>query len=516
MKRILWVDDEIDFLKPHIMFLQSKGYEVTCAVSGTDAIEMLEKTPDGWDAILLDENMPGLTGIETLEKLKIVSPHTPVVMITKSEEESLMDQAVGNQIKDYLIKPVNPNQILSSLKKLLHADRLITEQATVNYRKEFMDVSNLIASASSFNEWCDIYRRLTLRMLDFNDTAPDIAYLLEAQYNEAQKEFFRFIRKNYMIWMERPETAPLMSHNIMETQVLPSLSESKKTVMLVIDNFRLDLWLSVKPVFTDLFHIENEMLYCSILPTATQYARNALFSGQLPADIKRKFPELWIDEDAEESKNLNEKPLIENLLRQTLRFKQSIGYYKANNSQQLSGVIKSLSGQLCDLTVIVINFIDILSHARTDINMIRELASTEAAYRSLALSWFRHSPFHELLENLARKDVQLFCTTDHGTVKVDRPVKVVGERETNAALRYKHGRNLAYPNREVFAITQPHYAGLPAPNVSSTYIFAGMNDFFAYPNNYNHYVKYFNGTYQHGGVSFEEMIVPFIKLAIKS
>lgn len=515
MNRILWIDDEIEFLKPHIMFLTSKGYEVTPVVAGADALDMLEKNPGRWDVILLDENMPGLTGLETLEHLKIVAPNIPVVMITKSEEENLMDQAVGNQIKDYLIKPVNPNQILHTLKRLLHAGQLVTRQATVNYHKEFTDLAMLIAQASTFKDWCEIYRRLTVRILEFNETAPGIVELLHSQYLEAQKEFFRFVKRNYTQWFDDPSEMPLMSHRIMGDKVLPALKEGRKTTLMVMDNFRLDQWITVQTIFTEHFDIAGEWFGCSVLPTATQYARNALLSGLLPSEIQRRYPDLWIDEDSEERKNLNEEILLRHWLDRNGLNEARLAFHKANNSVQLAKVINDVSNDPNDLTVIVVNFIDILSHAKTDSDMIKELAANDAGYRSLTLSWFRHSPFSELLEKIARSRRDLFLTTDHGSIRVKRPIKVVGERNTTTALRYKHGRNLAYPAKEVLAITKPQQAGLPAPNLSTAYIFAGEQDFFAYNNNFNHYVKHYTDTYQHGGVSFEEMIVPIVSLKSK-
>lgn len=513
---ILWVDDEIDLLKPHILFLQAKGYDVTPVISGSDAVEMLRETPDHWDLALLDENMPGLTGLETLDRFHLINPELPVVMITKSEEENLMDQAVGNQIKDYLIKPVNPNQILLTLKKLLHAPRLATQQASVNYRREFMEISDMTARADSFEQWCEIYRRLAIRFIDFSQTAPDIEQLLKSQYREAQTAFFKFVRSHYLDWIEKPEHAPVMSHRVLNHAVKPLLDAGKKAALLVLDNFRLDQWLSIKNLFTEHFDITGETLACAILPTATQYARNALFSGLLPAQIERLFPDLWIDEDDERSKNLNEEPLVQHWLDRNCSPGTTLSFHKANNSAQLNRVIRDIGADSANLVVVVVNVIDIISHAKTDSRMVRELASTDAAYRSLTQSWARHSPFTELLEKMARAGRTCVFTTDHGSIRVDKAIKVKGEKETNTALRYKLGRNLAYPAKEVYEILRPAQAGLPAPNLSTAYIFAGENNFFAYPNNYNYYVKYYTDTYQHGGVSFEEMILPLVTLTPKA
>lgn len=516
MNKILWIDDEIDFLKPHIMFLEGKGYNVTPVVSGADAIAMLEHEPNGWDMILLDENMPGLTGLETLEKLKIVSPQIPVVMITKSEEENLMDQAVGNQIKDYLIKPVNPNQILHTLKRLLHAPRLVTQQATVSYHREFVELASMISRASDFNAWCDIYRRLTLRLMEFNETAPNVEELLWSQHTDAQKEFFRFIKREYASWFGKRHGRPVMSHEVLDSTVLPALREGRRATIMVMDNFRLDQWYAVKPIFTEHFDIAREELCCGLLPTATQYARNAVFSGLLPVEIKRLYPRLWIEEDSEESKNLNEEVLVQSYLQRNGLGNKKLAFHKANNSVQLNGLINDIGNDTTDLTVIVVNFLDILSHAKTESNMVRELASSDAAYRSLTLGWFRHSPFGELLHRIAASHRDFFFTTDHGSIRVKKPIKIVAERNTTTALRYKHGRNLAYPAKEVMAVSRPAEVGLPSQSIATTYIFAGEDDFFAYQNNFNHYARYYTDTYQHGGVSMEEMILPLVTFKSKA
>ena len=511
-RKILWIDDEIDFLKPHILFLKSKGYEVKECVSGNDAVEILRDRPEEWDLILLDENMPGMSGLETLEQLKIVAPDVPVVMITKSEEENLMDQAVGSQIRDYLIKPVNPNQILLSIKKILDVDRLVSQQASSSYRKEFMDLSRSISEAKDFQDWCGIYRRLTLRLLDFDETAPDIAALLQMQFEEAEAAFFRFVKKEYLPMIGPEHSEVLMSHNVVRERLLPRLREEGKAVLMVIDNFRLDQWLAVKPLVPENFNVVSAELYCGLLPTATQYARNALFSGLLPLEIEKRFPDLWIDEDDPRSKNLNEMPLVRHLLDNEGFKDTKLNFYKANSSSRLSEIIRDINPDAQGLTVIVINFIDILSHAKTESEMVKELASTDAAYRSLTVSWFRHSPIQDLLRKFAGAGVDVMLTTDHGMIRVDKPVKVIGDKTVNTALRYKCGKNLDYPAKEVMEISRPFDAGLPAPNLSTRYIFAGGHDFFVYPNNYNHFVRQYSDTYQHGGVSMEEMILPLIIL----
>ncbi len=509
-QRILWADDEIDLLKPHIMFLRNRGYDLQTANNGRDALETAMAEP--FDLIILDENMPGLTGLETLALIKQKRPHTPVIMITKSEEENIMDQAVGSKIADYLIKPVNPNQILIAIKKHLHSERLVAEKTSRDYREEFADLSTAINNAASIDDWYSLYDRLVFRELELANAGTNMDDLLATQRREANSEFFKWVRRNYQGWLESEAgNHPLLSHRIFPEVVFPMLDAGEKTVFVLIDNFRLDQWRTIKPLLAEYFDFD-ESLYTTILPTATQYARNAIFSGLMPVQIQKMFPDLWVDEDEEEGKNINESPLIATQL-ERYRRKDRFSYHKINDNAAGEKLLREFQRLESDnLSVIIFNFIDMLSHARTESRMIRELAATDAAYRSLSESWFRHSSAFEIFRRIAEKGWKVVLTTDHGTIRVEHPVKVVGDKNTNTNLRYKLGKNLAYNSKQVYEIKTPERYGLPCPNVSTTYIFAGPDDFFAYPNNYKHYVQYYSGTFQHGGISMEEMLVPLIKL----
>ncbi|WP_290390701.1 bifunctional response regulator/alkaline phosphatase family protein, partial [Paramuribaculum intestinale] len=508
--------DEIDMLRPHIMFLESKGYELTTVCSGSDALEAMESAE--FDMVILDEHMPGITGLQTLQSIKQQHPHMPVIMITKSEEENIMERAIGSRIADYLIKPVNPNQILLSIKKTLDGRRLVADTSTSGYRAEFGAITASIAQCATLDDWRDLYRRLVYWQTELSaqthtlqaDTA-EMASILATQIDEANTVFGKFIRRNYRdLLLNEPLTSP----GLIRSRVMPLLKEDP-VWFVVIDNFRLDQWLALKSLLSNLFTFSDETLSLSILPTSTQFARNAIFAGMMPSEIKRRWPDLWVDDDAAESKNMAEERLLAMQLERH-GFRERMSYSKIFDSEGCEQFISTMADRAdCRLNAVVINFIDMLSHARTESRTVRELASTDAAYLSITDSWLRHSPTLELFSRIAATGQKVVLATDHGTIRVATPQRIVGDRTLTTNLRYKAGRGMDYNARQVMVADRPAEIGLPVKRIGEEYVFATGRDFFAYPNNYNHYAQYYRGTFQHGGISMEEMLVPLVTLTSK-
>ncbi|MDT0551650.1 bifunctional response regulator/alkaline phosphatase family protein [Urechidicola vernalis] len=503
---ILWVDDEIDLLKPHIIFLEKKNYQVTTCTNGADAIDMIQE--ENFDIVLLDENMPGISGLETLSEIKSKNANLPIIMITKSEEEYIMEDAIGNKIADYLIKPVNPNQILLSLKKNLDHSRLVSEKTTSNYQQEFRKIAMDLSMVNSYEEWAELYQKLVyweIELENINDQG--MMEILESQKQEANTQFFKFIKKNYQDWLENDDN-PVLSHTLFKDCVVPNIDKNKGTLLVVIDNLRYDQWRMIEPLISDYYKKAEEIPFYSILPTATQYARNAIFSGLMPSEMQKMHPNYWKNDTDQGGKNLYENEfLTEQIRRLGLTLKHE--YYKITNlksGKQLADSYKSTKEN--DLTVIVYNFVDMLSHAKTEMDVIKELADDDKAYRSLTKSWFQNSPLVEIIQKAHELGQKLIITTDHGTINSKVPSKVIGDKNISSNLRYKTGKSLTYNDKEVYAVKNPKDIHLPSIHMNSSFIFAKEDLFFAYPNNYNHFVKYYKNTYQHGGISLEEMIIP--------
>jgi CheY-like chemotaxis protein len=513
--QILWADDEIDLLKPHIIFLENKGYQITPVNNGSEAVDLCKEQK--FDVVFLDENMPGMTGLEALSLIKSNNPNIPVVMITKSEEEYIMEEAIGSKIADYLIKPLNPNQILLSVKKILDNKRLVTEKTNQSYQQDFRNISMAFGDDMDHKEWAEMYKKLVYWDLEIDQTDDQsMSEVLSMQHLEANSNFAKFIDDNYEDWLnEYQDEAPLLSHQLMEEKVFPKMGD-EPVFFIVIDNLRFDQWKLIEPEILKYFNIEEEDSYYSILPTTTAYARNSIFSGLLPDEMAKKHPDLWVTEDDDEGKNNFEDQFLERQLKRK-NIQGKFTYNKIVNVNQGKQVLDHVSAMMDhDLNVLVYNFVDMLSHARTDMKMIRELAPDESAYRSLTKSWFLHSPLLDLLKRVSNKKAKVVITTDHGTIRVKKPFKIVGDRNVNSNLRYKQGKNLGFKkSNDVLEAPKPERFHLPTLNVSTSYVFTKGESFFAYPNNYNYYVNYFKDTFQHGGVSMEEMIIPIISLTSK-
>lgn len=513
--KILWIDDEIELLKPHAMFLEKKGYETQMINNAIDALEIIPH--ENFDAVLIDENMPGMGGLEALQKIKEIKPQLPIVMITKNEEEHIMEEAIGAHIADYLIKPVNPNQILLSLKKILDRNKIITEKAVGNYQQEFRNIAMDIMNARDYEDWKDIYKKLVFWELELESiTDNQMSSILENQKQEANIGFFKFIERNYYDWMQTDEK-PVLSDQVFKEWVKPHLSKDKNTLLIMVDNLRYDQWKAIEPLFSEFYNIEKEQMYYSILPSATQYARNAFFAGMMPAEIEKRFPNEWKNDNEEGNKNQFEKEFLLDQMRRLGLSQLSLQYFKVLNTDFEKKILDDFHQyKNKNLTVIVYNFIDILSHAKTDNRIVSQLIRDDKTYRSITKNWFENSYLLQIVKKAQEEGMKILLTTDHGTIFVRKPSQVVGDRETSTNIRYKMGRKLVYDEDDVFVIDKAEDFHLPRVNVSSKYIFAKEDIFLAFPKNYNHYVNYYKETYQHGGISMEEMIIPFVTLSPKN
>jgi len=508
--KILWVDDEIDFLKSHIIFLNDRGYDVNTCTNGSDAMELIKTNL--YDIVLLDENMPGINGIETLKQIKKINSNLKVIMITKSEEENIMDEAIGKEISDYLIKPVNPNQILLSLKKNLKDKELIKNNNVIEYQQEFRNLSLKMMNITDFNQWINLYKEILkweLNLSKINDST--MIEILKTQKSEANSLFAKFIEKNYSEWLNSVES-PTLSHNLIKNHLVKELGQIP-TLFLVIDNLRFDQWMVIEPLILDYYKKESEISYFSILPTTTQYARNSLFSGLMPLKIKEKYPKFWKDDHEQGGKNLFEYELLDKNLENLFNRKINHEYFKITNLKNGVKLASNLKAKINNtLTTIVYNFVDMLSHSKTEMEMIKELASNDKAYRSLTKSWFENSPLFDIIKNAQDLGFKMIITTDHGTINVKNPAKIIGDKNTSQNLRYKTGKSLTYNSKENLSYKNPELIGLPKTSINSSYVFSKEDFYLVYPNNYNHFSNYFKNTYQHGGISMEEMIIPFIVL----
>ncbi len=507
MIKILWVDDEIEHFKSHILFLNKKGYNIDICKSGPEAINLLHKNT--YEAILIDQNMPGLSGTESINLINKNYPLVPIVMISQNSDNETIENAIGLRVNDYLIKPLNPNQILLSLTKIFKNKELISNTVISNYQNNYQEINDKINYCKSYKDWIEVYKVLVYWELQLGDIEEkEILEILNSQKKQANKLFADFIEKNYKELIIDKDF--LSSINLFKKNVITEISSKTPTLMILIDNLRYDQWKSIEPSVIEDYKKSTDILYYSILPTTTQYARNAFFSGLSPLDIKNKHNDYWFSEMDDGGKNKYEDELIKN---QLLRLESKIKYkyFKVSNSKDGNLFYNRLNSEKSnDLTVLVYNFVDMMSHAKKDVKFIKELAPTDKAYRELTKSWYKNSKLNDIIKKGKELGFKIIITSDHGTINVNKPSLVSGDKEISNNLRYKTAKQVHVKNKEVINLDNPTNYLLPSNHLTSCYIFAKENTYFVYSNNYNNYVNMFKNTYQHGGVSLEEMIVPFI------
>jgi DNA-binding response OmpR family regulator len=516
--KIIWADDEIELLKPHILFLQQRGYEIIPVTNGEDAINLIRR--GSYDMILLDEMMTGKDGLTTLEEIKDIHPSLPVIMITKSEEEKLMEDAIGRKIDFYLTKPVNPSQILLALKKILETKKITEQRLSRDYIQEFNNISRMLMNDLSYQEWVDMH--ISLSQWDVELDAHSELGLQQTLYDQKHNcnvEFGKYIETHYMNWLQgSSKDRPVLSPDVISHFVFPKIAAKRKVVFIVIDCLRLDQWLSFEPLLYPYYTVQKDYYY-SILPTATPYARNAIFSGLYPIDIEKKFPDIWAKgEEDDSSRNRFEKELLEYQLKiNRVPLEGEPRYIKVLNIEAAKNLEQNILSiaESTQLTAIVINFLDVLAHSRSDSTVIKEIAPNESAYRSLSGSWFTHSPFFEVLKLLTRLPVTVIITSDHGSIRSLHGTQVIGDKETSTSLRYKYGKNIKSNPKHAIFVKKPSDYKLPMRGVNTSYIIAKEDYYFVYPTNYHYYLNYYKDSFQHGGISMDEMILPVIELEVK-
>jgi CheY-like chemotaxis protein len=516
---ILWVDDEIDLLRPHIILLQQRGYDVSTATNGEDAIELFKR--ERHNLVFLDESMIGMSGLETLSVLKDIDNSVPVVMVTKNEAETVMEEAIGRKINDYLTKPVNPAQILAACKKFLESDKITSQKFTQDYLQGFTEVSRRLMEGMEWHDWVDVYTKLVNWSMEL-DKFPDLGLseTLANQWRECNNEFSQFVEDSYKGWLKKPDDAnsPLLSPKILDKYVVPALKTDAPVFFFIVDCMRLDQWLLMEELLRPHFTVQKDY-YCGILPTATPYARNAIFAGLYPDEIQKHYPEWWVDGSGDDhGQNRHEKDLINKFLeRRRIKLRNDVKYVKIIDTdfgKKIEGEILSYANN--HLNTIVVNVVDMIAHSRSDYPILKEIAPNESAYRSLTRSWFQHSSLYGMLKAIASiKNAKIIITTDHGSVRCMRGAKALGDKDTSTCLRFKFGRNVKADKRNALIIDHPDEYHLPKPGVTTNYIIAKEDYYFVYPTDYNHYLNHYRDSFQHGGISLEEMILPVIHLEAK-
>lgn len=511
--RILWVDDEIDLLKPHILYLEEKGYLVEKVSNGRDAVSTIGK--QSFDLILLDEMMPGLDGIATLREIKELRPEIPVIMITKNEEEWLMDEAISQKIANYLTKPVNPSQIFLVCKKILEEEKILGEKAASTYLVDFRQIEATLSADLEVNDWWELYLKLVHWQLELDDRKDlGLSTILDEQLKNADRKFTQFVIDHYLDWVHAsPQDRPTLSVDVIERYITPSLLDGQKVFMLVIDCFRLDHALTILPDLQRHFNVDTDF-HLSILPSATPFSRNAIFSGRFLSEIQAKEPELWKSMmENEGSMNRHEPDLLGKQLRRLGCGNISFGYHKVNVAGEGQIFLHRMKEYMdTQLIALVVNFVDLLTHHRSQSDVLREMMLDESGYRSLVSTWFENSWLFDVLTELSRSPYRVVLTTDHGSIRVQKGVQVVADRETSTGVRYKYGRNLNTPEKHALVVKHPNDYFLPEMTTGTNYLVAKEDSYFVYPTQYRKYMNLFQNSFQHGGISMEELLVPTFSL----
>lgn len=518
-RRVLWADDEIELLRPHILFLNERGYDIHAVTSGEDAVRAVAR--ETFDAVLLDEQMAGLDGLATLQRVKRIQPALPVIMITKSEEESLMEEAIGGKIDDYLTKPVNPSQILSALKRILESRSISQERLNRDYVAEFNRINDEIETEDlDWDDWLELGVRLSRWAIDISAMREtSLQDLLDQQMQTANIAFAKFVEKNYPAWMKmKRDERPPLSSDVVREWVVPHMQKGEQVLFLVLDCLRLDHWLSVEPVLRDHFNIETDAYY-SILPTATPFSRNSIFSGMSPDTFPTVNGDLFnkLDWDGETNVNRFERQLLDRQLKNLGAMPNpEPKYTKILDPEEANRTLKKASDYFDQpLVSMVFNFVDIVAHHRSTEEVIQTLIPDEAAYRSVVKSWFEHSPLFELMRKFGERGVTIVITSDHGSIRARKASKVVGDREASSNLRYKFGRNLNVDPKHAIKVKDPLKWGIHSKGVNIDLLLAKQDAYFVYPTEFNKYADRFRDNFIHGGISLEEMVLPVAVLRSK-
>jgi hypothetical protein len=450
--------------------------------------------------------------LTTLEEIKDIEPHLPVVMVTKSEEESLMEDAIGSKIDDYLVKPVNPSQILLVIKRLLDSKKIISSSSMRRYVQEINKFNQQLYGPMQPEDWHTAARLIAEWNLEMDESTDEgLKQTHEGTKKEWNNEFTKYILNSYQKWLHT-DKRPRLSPDVTAEFVVPPLKQKKKTLFVVVDCMRLDQWMLIEPLVAEFCNVQRDY-YFAILPTATPFARNSLYAGLFPDDINKAYPDLYATMD-EGSLNRDEDRLFsDNLARNGLRFENQMKYVKVYDNSEGEALAKRASDFFESPAVtFVFNFLDILTHGRSSNVILKEIAGTEAAFRTLMRSWFVHSPLYTILQTFIQRGFHIVVTSDHGSVLCRQGTMAHGRRSTSTNLRYKYGDNLNSDPKDSLLIKKPDQWRLPKFTLATTYIIAKDDYYFVYPNNYNEMVRQFQNSFQHGGISLEEMVVPIATL----